>query len=792
MAHAATRNSWYYVGERSFTNTSSNGGFAYKFADRILRGDTCGVALGTVRQTLTPGLWSNFTRYVIYGDPSVRLFYDMTNFTVSPTDAFYAMKTVGQAPSATSRTYTVKNNTSSAINWTATENADWFDLSSTSGTIAAGGTATVTLSIINSLIDLMSPACHSDTILFTDTTNNISYTRPVQLDITTPLIGHWKLDNAFSAGSTAADKGFLSNFGTLVDADIDGTNQDPDKRDDQDNDPTNVMTFESNSTPGKLGSALTFDGMGDHIKLSKSIMTPGPGFSICLWAYPTILKDWIRFIDFGDVHESNFILACRNPADNKADLVFKSYNGSSDGSEVNAADAIELNKWQFFAATLDTSGNVKIYKDGVLVASGKSAALTKVNRTRCYIGRSNWDDPYYQGSMDDIRIFNAVLTQQQIQNLMVGITEAYAPTPSERGSASQQTMLKWSGSENAAGYQSFMGTDSAAVTAATTASTEYMGYRTVTQYNPGELTLGTRYYWRVDTVASNGSILAGPVWDFVAAGSLTRQVYTGITGEAVSNLTSAAKYPNSPDIYEYINSFEGPTNVLDYYGTRLEGYLTPKTSGTYYFYISGDDGIELWFSNNSSPSSSARIAYSTSCSGVRQWTRYSTQKSAAKTLVAGQKYYIRALQKEHGGDDHIAVGWQGPDSPTISIIDGQFLTPYITKVAPMFTEDVYTQSEAAEGKAYQNSIASALAVTGTYTLSKLSGPTWLQVSSAGVLSGTPANGDKGLTSVLVQVSDAWGRTDQAVIQIPVVETYNGGWGTSDLTAFAESWLDTQA
>ncbi|MBN2512745.1 MAG: hypothetical protein JXB18_07390 [Sedimentisphaerales bacterium] len=787
VTHAATRNSWYYVGEKSFTNTSSNGGFAYKFADRILQGDTCGVALGTVRQTLTPGLWSNFTRYVIYGDPSVRPFYDMTNFTVSPTDAFYAMKTMGHSPSAASRTYTIKNNTSSAINWTATESADWFDLSSTSGSIAAGGSASVIVSFNNTATNTMPAGLNSDTILFTDTTNNVAYTRAVQLEVTTTMIGHWKLDDA--AGSIASDSGPLSNSGTLADTDIDDTSVDPDSS--VDNDIVNAMSFELNSTTGKLGTALMFDGMGDHIKLNNSVITPGPGFSVCLWAYPTAAGSWARFIDFGNGSSASNLLLARYSTTN--DLVFESYNGSSGGGTVRAANAIELNKWQFFAATLDASGNVKIYKNGVEVASGKSAALAKVNHTRCYIGRSNWSsDAYYQGAMDDIRIFNTVLTEQQIQNLMSGYSEAYAPKPREHGGTSQQSMLHWSGSENAVGYQIYMGTDSAAVASAAPTSAEYMGYRTITQYNPGELTLGDRYYWRVDTVTSTGLILTGPVWDFLVVGTITRQVYTDITGEAVSNLTSAAKYPNSPDIYEQITSAEGPIDAMDYYGTRMEGFVTPKTSGTYYFYISGDDGTELWFSPNSSPSSSSRIAYSTAHTSSRQWTKYSSQKSSARTLVAGQKYYIRALQKEHGGGDHVAIGWQGPDSPAISVIDGQFLTPYVTKAAPMFSDEIITKAEAAEGRAYQKSLTSDMAVNGTFTYTKTAGPAWLQVSSAGLLSGTPANGDRGLTSILVQASDAWGRTDQAVFQVPVAETCNGGWGSSDLISFAEHWLDTQA
>jgi hypothetical protein len=47
-------------------------------------------------------------------------------------------------------------------------------------------------------------------------------------------------------------------------------------------------------------------------------------------------------------------------------------------------------------------------------------------------------------------------------------------------------------------------------------------------------------------------------------------------------------------------------------------------------------------------------------------------------LVVGQKYYIEALHKEGGGGDNLAVGWIGPGiGDTITVIDGQYLSPYI-------------------------------------------------------------------------------------------------------------------
>ncbi len=60
-------------------------------------------------------------------------------------------------------------------------------------------------------------------------------------------------------------------------------------------------------------------------------------------------------------------------------------------------------------------------------------------------------------------------------------------------------------------------------------------------------------------------------------------------------------------------------------------------------------------------------------------TDYAEQKSAAITLVAGQKYYIEALQKEEGGGDNLAVGWAKPGQATTApseVIPGWVLTPW--------------------------------------------------------------------------------------------------------------------
>lgn len=63
-----------------------------------------------------------------------------------------------------------------------------------------------------------------------------------------------------------------------------------------------------------------------------------------------------------------------------------------------------------------------IYINGILktTVTAKYYPSTSVTRTSSYIGRSNWGDPYYNGVIDDFRIYNTVLTAQQVNTVYLG------------------------------------------------------------------------------------------------------------------------------------------------------------------------------------------------------------------------------------------------------------------------------------------------------------------------------------------------------------------------------------
>ena len=124
-----------------------------------------------------------------------------------------------------------------------------------------------------------------------------------------------------------------------------------------------------------------------------------------------------------------------------------------------------------------------------------------------------------------------------------------------------------------------------------------------------------------------------------------------------------------------MSTFQGPRDWIDNYGTRIHGYVHPPVTGQYTFYLSSDDGAELWLSPDDNPNNPAiaKIVEHTGASGYDDWSA----ASSPVTLNAGQKYYIRALHKEGTGNDHIRVGWQLPGGTLERPIPGHRLSPFM-------------------------------------------------------------------------------------------------------------------
>ncbi|MHC1768021.1 MAG: lamin tail domain-containing protein [Verrucomicrobiia bacterium] len=184
-------------------------------------------------------------------------------------------------------------------------------------------------------------------------------------------------------------------------------------------------------------------------------------------------------------------------------------------------------------------------------------------------------------------------------------------------------------------------------------------------------------------------LLASPSRAQVPEQGLLLEIWEGIQGASVTDLTSDPRYPSQPTSTSYVTDFfEAPTDVLEEYGERMHGYLLPPQTGQYTFWIATDDGGALYLSTDENPANAREIASVSGWTPPRQWDWEPNQKSAGVSLVAGKAYYISAMMKEQGGGDNLAVRWLRPDGVDEGPIPGKYLVPFGTSFeAPVIAQN---------------------------------------------------------------------------------------------------------
>jgi ELWxxDGT repeat protein/uncharacterized repeat protein (TIGR03803 family) len=155
-------------------------------------------------------------------------------------------------------------------------------------------------------------------------------------------------------------------------------------------------------------------------------------------------------------------------------------------------------------------------------------------------------------------------------------------------------------------------------------------------------------------------------------GSILREYWEGIPGNQVSLIPLGTP----PAGTNQLTSFEGPVNAGVNYGARISGYICAPATGNFVFWIASNDESELWLSSDDDPANKTKIAFTRYATDRDQWDKYPTQRSAEIWLERGRSYYIEALHKQGGGNDHIAVGWQRPNGWQERPIGGYNLTPF--------------------------------------------------------------------------------------------------------------------
>ncbi|MHC4330451.1 MAG: LamG domain-containing protein, partial [Planctomycetota bacterium] len=163
------------------------------------------------------------------------------------------------------------------------------------------------------------------------------------------------------------------------------------------------------------------------------------------------------------------------------------YVGSSSDSQV------PLNEWAHVAAMV-SGGQHLYYINGEPAGTGGGGIELPgtADTSTVVIGRTNEGATRsFLGIIDDARIYNRALTQDEIKEIMRGDTTlAWGPSPAHGSTPdiNVATPLTWSAGEKAAQHDVYFGTDKNAVDAADSSDTSgiYQGRQNANSYSPAE------------------------------------------------------------------------------------------------------------------------------------------------------------------------------------------------------------------------------------------------------------------------------------------------------------------
>ena len=325
----------------------------------------------------------------------------------------------------------------------------------------------------------------------------------------------------------------------------------------------NVLDWSGHGNHGQLrggpqwvsgydGIALELDGSDDYVNFSNPSDLPSgtSARSMCGWGRTdTVSGGWRWLAAYGSPGTSQAMFIGINGVD---------LYGGGYGDDVFQSNFWEVGVWHHICLTYDGT-TARLYADGINVATEtKNWDLVS---SRAHIGRQVNDlIEFWDGAVDDVRIYNKVLTQDEIVLAMRGDpTLAWNPSPANESVPNLRDAgsLSWSAGENASQHDVYFGTDESTVDNADASDTTgvYQGRWAATSYTPPEGVEwgGGPYYWRIDEVNTDGTIVKGRLWSFTVADYITVDDF-----ESYNDINEGE--PASNRIYlAWVDGFDNPT-----------------------------------------------------------------------------------------------------------------------------------------------------------------------------------------------------------------------------------------
>ncbi|MHC4587279.1 MAG: LamG domain-containing protein, partial [Planctomycetota bacterium] len=277
----------------------------------------------------------------------------------------------------------------------------------------------------------------------------------------------------------------------------------------------------ANYVAGQSGLALDFDGTSTYIDFDDQIVVGT--WSLAMWLKPRDIpysSDYYAVMHTDAWSGGAVHLHLRNTTS----LLNADFNS---GPDVTSTTVLQEDEWYHAIVTVTEEGGgaSQMYINGVLEAEGSGGSGGD------YLGNLNfgaWQDGsrYYHGLLDDIRIYDHVLSEGEILGAMKGEIwpYAYGPTPEDGGMHMDTWInLSWNAGGFAVSHDVYLGDNFDAVNEG--AEGTFIGNQADTFLvagfpgfpYPDGLVNGTTYYWRIDEVNDTepNSPWKGEIWSFM-------------------------------------------------------------------------------------------------------------------------------------------------------------------------------------------------------------------------------------------------------------------------------------
>ena len=215
---------------------------------------------------------------------------------------------------------------------------------------------------------------------------------PKYIGLNSGLVGYWSFDGKDMAGNTAYDRSGQGNNGTLT------------------NGPTRTI--------GKIGQGLSFDGSNDYVAAARpTALTISSPYTISMWVKEIsgggALKGFLSIEDAA----SNQITTAYFYSTTNGILVSRATNPPTHTNS-QPASVVTITNWNHLIITGDgSSARPTLYINGVLNDASSAAWLGGWATNSIHIGRGLDTSYYANAAIDDVRVYNRVLSGDEIKRL---------------------------------------------------------------------------------------------------------------------------------------------------------------------------------------------------------------------------------------------------------------------------------------------------------------------------------------------------------------------------------------